>query len=319
MADEQNTPVEDEWAVAWGGKAAAQARLDQLNARVAANEMLSLDEVNEINTLTGNLSTPGDGTSQKQPCTSILKDFNLSDTLKKLGNGLVDTITSVLNSAINQVLTVADQVAGLISQTIDLITGTITDTVDAASKLKKDPKKLLSKITSGIFDTVKDIEDEIFGVLDRLLCVDKYTDQATDIQADSSNTITQGLKAESPKRRKKIKEDINEKKKFTEEQTIQVKKNVTESTLKKVTGNLNEESNVTKKAITLVEDDPISPTTETDITFLPAELPPELVSAEFTYSTYKLSTGDTVKVFIGSKGNILYTEPQTAIKYFGRS
>ena len=344
-------PTQDsDWAQAWGSKQDAEYRLEQLSARADAGETLLPEETEEITTLQSNFriddlddkiksGTPltyeeateynnlqsTSETSAKKPCKGILDGFNFKDSIKKLGNSIASTITDILKSAVNQAAQIADQVIGLVSQTIDLITDTIDDTVDGATKLVKSPKTLLKKIANGVLDTVKSIEDEIFKQIDKIRCVEKFTDETASVQTTSAETIQENLKASSPKKRKNIKENVIAKKEFTEAAKEDIKTKVIKSTQKDVQRSINDHNDGASTAVAKISPDPVPATgasqsrtvSAPSVTFS-SSAEAELISVHRLYSTYNISTGDTVKVYYGSKGDVLYTEPPGGEKYFSQ-
>lgn len=354
-----------DWALAWGSRESAQQRLDELNERDTAGidllpeerseietlnagfktdelhlqirkgEPLTPDQVDEYNSAKSKLSGDGQG---KKPCKGILDGFNFKDSIKKLGSSIASTLKDVVRSAINQAASVVDQVAGLVSQTIDLVKGTINDTVDTATKLAKAPGTLLSKISNGILDTVKSIEDEISKQIDRLKCVETYTDETASATKSIDSNIQDKLKAESPKKRKHIKEDNKAKDEFTTQVTEDIKKDVTHQTQKKAVKEINEENN---NSNTLLDSPPradvidTSPASSNNAQISTPSAPvnqdpvptieftsnvtAELISTDRFKALYKLSTGDTFSAYFGSKGNVIYTSPPGAERYISRT
>lgn len=353
-----------DWATAWGSREDAKLRLDELNDRQSSGDTLLQEEIEEIDQLNagfytdelhvqirqGEPLTPEQvdeynrakntlqgSSAQNQPCKGILDNFNFKDSIKKLGSAIGNTLKGIVKSVIDQAASVVDQVTSLVSQTIDLAKSTIDDTVDSATKLAKSPGSILKKITGGILDTVKSVEDEIFKQINKLKCVEKYTDETASVTKSVDTNVQTALKQRSPKKRKQIKEDPQLKEEFTNEVTIDIKQDVSASTQASIITDLKEEENNSNNLVSSVNPDiaskrdidieesntTVSDTTsntqattsaDSSITFASASSV-ELVSVDRLKAIYKISTGETFEAYFGTRGNVIYTIPAGAEQY----
>jgi hypothetical protein len=327
-------------------EAQAQSKYESLDARVHStgipdiNNVLTDVELQEYTRLQDKFNPAASNlVDGKQPCEGILADFNLPDTLKNIGKGIVDGISNLITAAIDQAKAIANQVIGLVTDTIELIKDTITDAVDSARKFAKDPGAILRKIGAGIADTIKNIEDEIMNQLNKLRCVEDHIDNVSDIKGTSTVNIASNLRAKSPKRRKLIDTSPIDRSDFITEQkqktidavaakkTTEVHRTIAKNNGSEENAIASIEATKVKTTYTPPKSGSSAPVSVTRVTtpsspVIPTSQlsdAPVLVSVEYNYSTYALSTGETVKAIFGSRGNVIYTDPESAISNFTRS
>jgi hypothetical protein len=321
--DVERIMLTDQWADVWGGLDKALDYLNFLNQKILTGLALVTNEIDDILFLRYKFLHPEIDINKYIQVNSpacppdIIGSYRYK--FKSAFRGIFNTI--------KQVVRTAKQIVGIVNETIDTISGVISGAVDLASKIKKDPKGMLKKLGAKIFDIVKDIEDQVLGQIIRNSCLTTYDEQISGIKDDISSAVNKGMKFLSPKQRKLIKENDQAKAEFTKNQTDTIKATTAEATEKKITKDIATESGTVYDAVNDITSSssvpsapsstPTTASTPVDIAFVPGEFP-ELVSSTFTYSTYRVSSG-TVKAFLGSRGNILYTEPASAIKYFARS